>query len=168
MGNWKGFDPRPKRRKSADNPYTLQTMGIDTPTPRYYLSFRDSSGETQELELPQTLFEAFDQFEREDLSFLNEVDRHYEHSEQTEGTLNKRAVRVPESVEETVSRRLESEALHKAINRLPEKQRRRVLCYYFEELTYAQIAQREGCAVQVIARSVKAAEKSLKNWMTEG
>ena len=82
MGNWKGS--RPKRRKAADNPYILQTVGIGTPIPRYYLSFRDSSGETQELELSQTLFESFDQFEREDLSFLNEVDRHYEHSKQTE------------------------------------------------------------------------------------
>ena len=38
----KNKDPRPRRRKDKDNPYTIFTVGINTDTPNYYLSFTDS------------------------------------------------------------------------------------------------------------------------------
>ena len=38
----KNRDPRPKRRKDKYNPYTIFTVGINTDSPRYYLSFTDS------------------------------------------------------------------------------------------------------------------------------
>lgn len=120
------------------------------------------------MEIDHTLFAVLDQFELDDLSFLNEMDRHYEHSQQTELSLAKRAVQTPESMEALVSQQLEAEALREAIWKLPEKQRRRVTLYYFEELTYAQIADLEGCSLQVVAKSVKAAEKSLKKFLSEG
>lgn len=168
MKHPKNYNQRPKRRKAADNPYTLYTTGIDSASPCYYLSFRDSSGEEQHLEIDHTLFAVFDEFEREDLSYLNEVDRHYEHSQQTEASLARRALYIPESVEALVSRKMTAEALYKAMDKLPEKQRRRVTLYYFEGLTYAQIAALEDCALQVVAKSVKAAEKNLRKFMTEG
>jgi len=40
-----------------------------------------------------------------------------------------------ESVEETVSRHMEVEALHRAIAKLPDIQRRRLILYYFGEFT---------------------------------
>ena len=52
-------EKRPKRRKDKDNPYTLSKR-----QDKHYLSFRDGQG-----------------------VLLNEVDRHYEHSELTEATL---------------------------------------------------------------------------------
>ena len=45
--------------------------------------------------------------------------------------------------------------LHQAIAQLPEKQRRRLVLYYFGEFTYEQIAAMEGCKFQVIAKSIK-------------
>ena len=62
-------------------------------------------------------------------------------------------------MEETVSQRIEVDKLHQAITKLPEKQHRRLLLYYFGEFTYEQIAAIEGCKVQVIAKSIKTAEK---------
>lgn len=35
------IDPRPKRRKSKDNPYTIYSIGIESDAPRFYVSFRD-------------------------------------------------------------------------------------------------------------------------------
>ena len=93
------------------------------------------------------------------------MDRHYEKSE---ATLNRRAAKPQEGVEETVSQRMEVDKLHQAIAQLPEKQRRRLVLYYFGEFTYEQIAAMEGCKFQVIAKSVKAAEKNLKNYLTGG
>ena len=43
--------------------------------------------------IDKALFDAFNEFELDDLSFFNEVDRHYEKSEVTEATLNRRAAK---------------------------------------------------------------------------
>lgn len=98
----------------------------------------------RELQITKELFEVLNRFELDDLSILNEWDRHYEHSELTEISLYNRAVLSPESVEEAVFRNLRYEALHRAIKQLPEVQRRRLILYYFMGLTYAQIAERRG------------------------
>ncbi len=137
-------------------------MGIKTDHPHFYLSFRDSTGAKQFMEIDKALFDAFDRFELDDLSFMNEVDNHYEHSEQTEASLNRRAVMPQESVEETVSQHMEAEALHRAIAKLPDIQRRRLILYYFGEFTYQQIAEMEGCTVMPVKRSIDTAIRNLK------
>ena len=156
------IDPRPKRRKEKDNPYTIFTTGIQSGNPRYYLSFRDICGVKHSMEIDKELFEALDQFELDDISFMNEVDRHYEQSEQTEASLHERATRHQETVEEMVQRRIEAEELHRAIAQLPETQRRRLVLYYFGNFTYEQIAEMEGCTKRAVKFSVDIAIGKLK------
>ena len=156
-------DRRPKRRKDRDNPYEIFTTGINTACPHYYLSFKDGSGTKRCLQIDKALFDAFDGFELDDLSFMNEADRHYEQSEQSEEALVRRAFQSQESVEETVFQRVENEALHRAIVQLPEKQRRRLVLYYFGGLTYGQIAEMEECTIMPVKRSIDAAIERLKN-----
>ena len=158
----KNLDPRPKRRRDKDNPYTILTTGIDTATPHYYLTFVDSSNVERCVEIDKPLFDAFDRFELEDISFMHKVDKHYERTEQTEASLNKRAIKPQESVEEIVSQRMEVDKLHQAIARLPEKQRRRLVLYYFGEFTYEQIAEMEGCTISPVKRSIDTAIENLK------
>ena len=158
----KNLDPRPKRRKDRDNPYTIFTTGINTDTPHYYLSFVDSNNMERCIEIDKPLFNAFDRFELEDISFMHKVDKHYERTEQTEASLNKRAIEPQESVEETVSQRMEVDKLHQAIAKLPEKQRRRLVLYYFGEFTYEQIAEMEGCTISPVKRSIEKAIENLK------
>ena len=122
----------------------------------------DCGREKRCIEIDKALFDAFDEFELDDISFMNEVDRHYEQSEQTEQSLNRRAVKPQESVEETVSQRIEVDKLHQAIAQLPEKQRRRLVLYYFGEFTYEQIAGMEGCTKRAVKFSVDIALKNLK------
>ena len=114
------------------------------------------------VEIDKPLFDAFDRFELEDISFMHKVDKHYERTEQTEASLNKRAIKPQESVEEIVSQRMEVDKLHQAIARLPEKQRRRLVLYYFGEFTYEQIAEMEGCTKRAVKFSVDIALKNLK------
>ena len=64
-------DRHPKRRKDKYNPYTLSM--IDG---KCYLSFRDGQGVPHRLELDVKLYAVFDRFELDDLSFLNEQERH--------------------------------------------------------------------------------------------
>lgn len=150
-------EKRPKRRKDKYNPYTL-TEKED----KHFLSFQDGQGVWQEIQITNELFEVLNRFELDDLSILNEWDRHYEHSELTEGSLYDRAATLPESVEETVFRNLRYEALYKAMEQLPETQRRRLVLHYFMGLTYAQIADKEGCTFKAVGKSIAAAEKRLK------
>lgn len=153
-------EKRPKRRKDKYNPYTLTKI-----KDKHILSFRDGQGVLQEITIDRELFELLDRFELDDLSYLNEVDRHYEHSELTEISLYNRATALPESVEDAVLRNLQYEALYNAIWNLPEAQRRRLIFYYFGGLTYAQIADMEGCKYQTVQESIYAALKNLKSFL---
>ena len=161
----KNIDPRPKRRKDKDNPYTIFTSGMGTGTPKHYISFRDGSGESVCMEIEKTLFDALDHLELYDLVFLNEVDRHYEQSELTEASLHTRAAVVQEGVDEVVFRRIQYEQLYKAIAALPETQRRRLTLYFFGELTYAEIAELEGCTIMPVKRSIDAGLEKLKKFL---
>lgn len=155
-------EKRPKRRKDKYNPYTL-TEKED----KHFLTFRDGQGVLQELQITRELFEVLNRFELDDLSILNEWDRHIEHFEQSKQSLNRRAYYKAESVEDAVLRSIEYERLHKAISELPETQRRRLILYYFQELTYEQIAEIEGCSHPAVIKSVHAAIEKIKKIISE-
>ncbi len=85
----------PKRRKDKYNPYTIcENDG------RYYLSFKDGQGVQHEMEIQKDLFDMLNRFELDNLSILNAWDRHIEHFEQTEQSLNRRTSYKAESVED--------------------------------------------------------------------
>ena len=128
---------------------------------------RTIRGERHSLEIGRELFDALDQFELDDLSVMNEIDNHYEHSDLTEESLNTRAANPQKSLEDTVFTRLQYEQLHSAVSELPEIQRRRVNLYYFGGYTFEQIALLENCTKRAVKRSVDLAvdtlRKNLKN-----
>ena len=144
----KNKDPRPKRRKDRDNPYTIFTTGIQTNSPHYWLSFTDNQGERHSLEIGRELFDALDRCELDDLSVMNEIDNHYEHSDLTEESLNTRAANPPKSLEDTVFTKLQYERLHSAVSELPEVQRRRVN-------PFEQIALLENCTKRAVKKECR-------------
>lgn len=153
-------DRHPKRRKDKYNPYTISKRDG-----RYYLAFTDGQGVFHDMEIAEQLYYTLDRFELDDLSWLNEWDRHIEQSELTDEALHQRAVTQTESVEDSVIRRMLYRQLHKAIAALPETQRRRLLYYYFAGMTYEQIAELEGCTFQAVGKSIAAAEKNIKKFL---
>jgi hypothetical protein len=48
---------------------------------KYYVSFSDANNHHQKIEVTQEVFESFNKFELDDISNINEYDRHIEHSE---------------------------------------------------------------------------------------
>ncbi len=150
---------RPKRRKDKYNPYTLSTDNK-----KYYVSFKNVDGKIQKTEVDKAVFEAFDSFELDDISIMNEAERHYEYSELTEETLNRRAVHKEEMIEDIILAVFENEMLLKAICDLTETQRKRLLLYYYEHLTYEQIAKFEGCTKMPVLRSIKKVEEKIKEY----
>ena len=140
----------PKRRKDKYDPYTIST----TEDGRHWLTFSDGQGNRHHFEISAAVFTLFDSFELDDLSYLNEVDRHYEQSELTEASLYDRAVHRPATVEESALQSMEYAQLHK----------RRLILYYFQGLTYEQIAEMEGCTKRAVKFSVDIAVEKLKKF----
>ena len=152
----------PNRKKDKSNPYTLS---IENNT--YYISFTDGQGIFHKQEISMELYAAFNDFELDDISLMNETSRHLTEAEAGEEPLGHKIADPTEPVEDHVYRRIMYQELHKAIEQLPEIQRRRVLLYYFGGYTYEQIAQMEGCKYPAIIKSVVAAENNIKKYFSK-
>ena len=150
----------PNRKKDILNPYTLS---IENNT--YYISFTDGQGRKHKQEISKELYLAFNDFELDDISLINEANRHLTEVDTGGEPLGHRIADPSESVENHVYRRIMYQQLHKAIARLPAIQRRRILLYYFGGYTYEQIAQMEGCKHPAIVKSIAAAKKKLMEYL---
>ncbi len=147
---------RPKRRKKMDNPYNLKIINDS-----YYIIFK-SNNKYNKVEVSKEIFDLMDRFELDDLKELNEFDRHIEHLELTDLSLNNRMLSKQESIEDLIIRKTSLEDLKKAINKLPEVQQRRIKLYYFDELSEKEIAKLENVSQKNISKSLTIAKKNLK------
>lgn len=153
----KNKDPRPKRRRDKGNPYEIFTVGIETDSPHYYISFTDSQGVHVCMEINRSLFELFDRFELDDLSYLNEFDRHRVYDEISDDILFHHSSSAAGNVED----RFKFDHLHEAIGKLPRTQKRRLMLYYFSDYSMEEIARIEGCTQSSVSRTITKAEKNL-------
>ncbi len=150
---------RPKRRKHKDNPYTLEFVEEKN---SYRVSFKDVKGKFCRVEVNKEIYQAFDKFELEDLSELNEFDNHIEHSEIYENNLNERAMDKPLGVDEIVENSIRDEEIQKAISKLSDIQKRRIIKYYFEDKTEYEIAKEENATQQSVHIGLERAKEKLK------
>lgn len=141
----------PIRNKSKDNPYTLD---YDESKGTYVVEFVDNIKVFHRIEISDEVFKAFDSFELEDVSQIHKIQRHIEHSEIYEETLNRRMVNKSRSVEEEVERKILFEELKKSIDELPTIQKRRLKKYFFENKTFEDIAKEEKCTKRAVKFSV--------------
>lgn len=130
-----------------------------------YLSFRDGQGVPHRLELDVKLYAVFDRFELDDLSFLNEQERHLDWTELNEELLSRRSAQEPAPVEDAVYESMQTQALREGVNQLPEVQKRRLQMYFFDGLTHEEIAVREGCSYQAVQKSIAAALKKIRKFL---
>lgn len=146
----------PNRKKDKYNPYTLSIENNI-----YYLSFTDGQGIFQKIEINGELYNAFNRFELDDISWINEQNRHLTEMSISKELLGYRIADFSESIDDCVNRNMIYQKLHEAIAKLPDIQRRRIQMYYFKGFTYEQIAQIEGCTHPAIVKSIKAAERNI-------
>ena len=153
---------RPKRRKKMDNPYNLKIINNN-----YYIIFK-SNNKYNEVEVTKEVFDLMNRFELDDLKELNEFDRHIEHSEIYEDNLVIRAKEKTISMEDEFIQKATFEELKRAIEMLPEIQKRRIKKYYFEDKNEYRIAEEEHATHQsvhiVLERGIKNLKKILKNF----
>lgn len=152
----------PKRKKDQQNNYILEISDNN----RYILTFIDGEGVNQTIDINQQLYDLFNTFELEDISYMNKVSRHYEHSELTEQSLNSRALVENISVEDEVINNITIDELRRAIDSLSDIQKRRVIMYYFYNMTYEQIACFDVCSKSAVEHSIICALNKLRRYIT--
>lgn len=150
---------RPKRRKSKDNPYTLEHIDSDK---TYYVYYVDGNNKMQRVKISKTIYDALDRFELDDLKELNEYDRHTEHNEVYEYRLYLTSNYQIHSVEDVVEQAIIIEKLYEAISSLPPIQKKRIKMYYFDNMPLREIAKLEGCNYIAIKFSIDNAVKNLR------
>lgn len=150
-------EKRPVRRKDKDNPYS-----IFTDEDKYFVTFKDSTGITVTTEISEEVYSLFDRFELEDLARMNEMDRHGTLFELNEQELSHNADSDYIPVDVAASENIEYRALRNAIAQLPEVQRRRIIMYFFNGLSYEEIAVLEGCKYQAIQKSIRQSVRKLR------
>ena len=141
----------PKRKKSKDNPYKIVYQDDEN---KYICIFRDSRNNLQFVELTLEVFNALNEFELEDISQMHKFDKHIEHSELYESTLNKRMTKNDDSFEEKIERKIMVETIINEIMYLPEMQKKRMIKYFFENKTLSEIAEEEHCSKVAVKYSI--------------
>lgn len=153
------MNKRPKRRKFKDNPYTLDYIENER---IYIISFKDAKGIHRRVEVSEKVYKAFDRFELDDLSEMNEYDNHIEHSVIYDNKIERLAINKPLSLEDEIIRNSTFEELKIAIEMLPEIQRRRIKKYYFQDKTEHEIAEEEGTTQPSVHIILERAKENLK------
>lgn len=144
--------------------YTLreEVMGDNT---KYFISFKDGQGDFHELEVSHAFYQAFRRLELDNRKLENWDWRHREFSEVWDETLNRRARKLPKSIEELMIEAERSELLQQAIANLPEIQRRRFLLHYEYDYKLCEIGKMEHCAASAVGKSVSLAREKIKAQM---
>jgi len=148
-------------RKKA---YTLKEEITEDGT-RYSIGFKDGQGDYHELEVSEQFFIEFRQMERRNRNVMQWDERHREFNEVWEETLNRRARKLPKSIEEQMIEAERSELLQQAIGNLPDIQRRRFLFYYEYDYNYYEIGEMEHCTASSVGQSVSRAREKIKAQM---
>lgn len=145
-----------KRRRSKDNPYKMDCLGN-----KYKINFK-YNGENKDIKISKELYELFNKFELEDLSYMNKYDRHIEHLHLDEIQMYNRLKLSNKNLEDEVIKDIENQDLHIAIKKLPKIQRRRIYLYYFCNMKQREIALQENTTIRAIQYSLDKAIKNLK------
>ena len=132
---------------------------------RYSIGFKDGHGDYHELEVSEEFFMEFRQMERRNRNLQQWDERHREFNEVWEETLNRRALRLPKTLDELLMDKERDELLYRLIDELPEIQRRRFLLYYEYDLNYYQIGAMEHCNASAARNSVVIAREKIKAQM---
>ena len=140
--------------------YTLREESTESGR-RYFISFKDGQGEHHELEVSEQLFFEFRQMERKNRNLQQWNQRHREFNEVWDETLYRRALRVPKSLDEQMLEEERNVTLCKAVESLPEIQRRRFLLYYEYDFNFYQIGKMEHCTASAVQKSVSVAREKV-------
>lgn len=143
------------------NGYSLEIIK-DRNKERYFVSFTDSEGDFQRVEINFDIYCALFELNKIDRNLTRSDERNLEHSELTEETLVKRSFERPKGIEEIILEKEMKSSFWTAIGELPEVQRKRLLLYYDYGFSLKEIAIMENCSIRAIQYSIEIAKKKLE------
>ena len=127
--------------------------------------YKDAIGETEYTYVTKEVYEALTETFRKEAHAQEMRDlRHVTKEGYTEGETEDLAFDSRESLEDMVIRQMELETLQKAMQSLTEVQRERLHLYFFEGLTYRQIAEKKGIGEKNVRESITSAIKKIKKF----
>ena len=127
--------------------------------------YKDAVGELDYTYVTREVYEALaDTFRKEAHAQEMRDTRHTTKDGYTEGETEDLVELTGESVDETGIRQMDLEPLQQALHALPPLQRERLHFYFFEGMTYRQIAAKEGVGEKNIRESINGAVKKIKKY----
>ena len=127
--------------------------------------YKDAIGETEYTYVTEEVYEALTETFRKEVHAQQMRDlRHITREGYTEGETEDLIFESGESLEDMVIRQMELEILQKAMQSLTEVQRERLHLYFFEGLTYRQIAEKKGIGEKNVRESITGAIKKIKKF----
>ena len=115
----------------------------------------------KKVEVTDELIECFDDFRKTRNNQKKSDERHIDFRGVEYAENEAIIVHSKKSIEEIMFEDEKKEQMHLALSSLTEIQRRRVILYYFDELTLFEIAEFENVYISAVERSIKKAEKNI-------
>ncbi len=133
--------------------YALRIEESESGT-RYFAAFKDGQATQHEVEVSEEVYLTFCQFVKTERNLRRWDERHTERYERTEYAVNHLAKHKPKGIDDVVIDNERNEILYRAIEELPDIQRRRLLLHCEQGFTYAAIGHMEGCSGCAVRESV--------------
>lgn len=130
--------------------------------PLVKIEYKTANGSRICVEVSTSVKELLEQSDRQIRSQRRQDRRYLDFTPLTDEVLEISLLGVYEDTADLLERMERNAQLHKAIGKLTEVQRRRLSLYYFEGLTYSQIAKLEGVSHRAVIYSIEQALKQLK------
>jgi len=146
--------------------YTLHRKVDGGGFTHYYISYTDEQGEAHDTRVSREVFAAYLRFEKDERNLRRWNERHREQRDLSDAEISARALRQPHSIENVLIDTEQRKLLWQAIAGLPEIQRRRLLMYHVDGMTYEEIADSEDCTKRAVKFSVDIAEEKVKNFLS--
>lgn len=129
--------------------------------PLVTIKYKTANGNEICVEVSTPVKELLEQSNRQIQSQRRQDRRHLDFSVHTDEDLDSSLLPAYEDTADLLERIERDARLHKAISKLTEVQQRRLRLYFFEGLTYSQIARIEGVYYRSVIDSIKQAIKRL-------
>lgn len=130
--------------------------------PLVKIEYKTANGSRICVEVSTSVKELLEQSDRQIRSQRRQDRRYLDFTPLTDEVLEISLLGVYEDTADLLERMERNARLHKAVGKLTEVQRRRLSLYYFEGLTYSQIAKLEGVSHRAVIYSIEQALKQLK------
>lgn len=132
---------------------------------KYYISFLDSVNNRCRIEITEEIFETYMAYKKYNTKNENNTRRHIEYLDLTEEQIYNKVLYHPKSLEDDYLQSIENIKIEKALNTLTDTQYRRLMLHSINNYSIRDIAKMEGVTKNQIEKSIKLANKKIKNFL---